>query len=214
MTGTSKKNFDMFRKLCGDDALKNTLIVTNMWGEVDHKAGKAREAKLAKADLFFKPVLDRKARMVRHENTVASAEKIIRLVANNRPLPLRIQEELVKERKTILETSAGEELSRELNVQIKRSREEMRAFEEELRRELQTEILRLGVRIGEFEGESRLPRSTDDESTFGKAKRVLSSEESLSKAEDLIALLLCRLAVGSVLYVLCDMFLFRKPRRS
>ena len=56
----------MFRKFCGDEALKNVAIVTNMWGEVSLEKGIAREKELASDDDFFKPVLQRDARMMRH----------------------------------------------------------------------------------------------------------------------------------------------------
>ena len=158
MTGMSRKNFGMFRKLCGDSALKNVVIVTNMWGEVDLEVGNAREIELATEDIFFKPVLDKAAQMIRHENTVPSAERIIRLILDNHPLPLRIQEELVNEHKTISETSAGEELSRELDAQIEKHQREMQMFKEEMeramkdkdeetRRELEIEIQTLQMRI-------------------------------------------------------------------
>ncbi len=81
----------MFRKLCGVRGLKNVIIVTNGWEQVDLRVAEAREAQLAGKDFFFKPVLDRGARMTRHYNTVPSAQKIIRLVLENHPRPLRIQ---------------------------------------------------------------------------------------------------------------------------
>ena len=70
----------MLRKLCGDKFLQNVVIVTNRWGEVPLQVGEAREAELQTRDIFFKPILDKGARMTRHENTVSSAEKIIRLI--------------------------------------------------------------------------------------------------------------------------------------
>ena len=111
MGGTHMKNFRMFRNLCGEDALKNVVIVTNMWGGVEPEVGKAREAELTREDTFFKPALEKGARMIRHDNTLSSAEVIIRLVFDNRPLPLQIQRELVNERKDVIETSAGQELN-------------------------------------------------------------------------------------------------------
>ncbi|KAF9645238.1 hypothetical protein BDM02DRAFT_3069192, partial [Thelephora ganbajun] len=132
MGGISTRNFNMFRKLCGDRTLQNVVIVTNMWGEVDPQVGGAREAELMREDIFFKPVLDKGAQMARHENTSISAENIVRLIFENHPLPLRIQEELVNEHKNISETSAGEELNREFNAQIKKHQQEMRVLKEEM----------------------------------------------------------------------------------
>jgi hypothetical protein len=125
MGGVSTRNFKMFRKLFSDSALQNVVIVTNMWGEVGPRVGEAREAELMKEDIFFKLVLEKGVQMARHENAVPSAENIVRLILDNHLLPLRIQKELVDEHKDISETSAGEELNRELNAQIKKHQQEM-----------------------------------------------------------------------------------------
>ena len=156
----------MFRKLCGDNTLRNVVIVTNMWGEVDPQVGNAREAELIREDIFFKPVLDKGARIARNENTVPSAQNIIRLVLDNHPLPLRIQEELVDERKDLSETGAGEELNRELNAQIRKHQQEMRALKEEMqrairdkdeetRRELEIEAQKMQREIAKFENDTK-----------------------------------------------------------
>ncbi|KAF9781313.1 P-loop containing nucleoside triphosphate hydrolase protein, partial [Thelephora terrestris] len=165
MTGLSRKNFSMFRKLCGDNALQNVVIVTNMWGEVDPQTGNEREAELRGEDIFFKPVLEKGSQMARHENTVPSAETIIRLILNNHPMPLRIQEELVDEHMDISDTGAGEELNREINAQIRRHKEEMRELkegmeqamkdkDEETRKELEIETKRMQREIERFQHDS------------------------------------------------------------
>ena len=132
MSGTPVKNFKMFRKLCGESALRNVVIVTNMWGGVDHQVGERREAELKGKDKFFKPVLEKHAQMTRHEDTIESAQRILRLVLHNHPLPLRIQVELVDEGKELHETSAGEELNQELSAQIRKHKKDMRALEEQM----------------------------------------------------------------------------------
>jgi len=83
MGGISMRNIKMFRRLCGDDGLKKVVIVTNRWGEVARQVGKAREAELAGEDMLFKLAMDRGARMASHDNTVSSAEKILRLILRN-----------------------------------------------------------------------------------------------------------------------------------
>lgn len=130
--GVSARNARMFRKLCGDDTLKNVIIVTNMWGEVNHRLAEARETELKRDELFFKPALDKGAQMARHMNTVPSAQAILRLVLNNHPLPLQIQVQLVDECKDITQTSAAEELNRDLNAQILKYQEEVRALKDEI----------------------------------------------------------------------------------
>lgn len=166
MGGSQTRNFRMFRNLCGENALQNVVVVTNMWGDVDPEIGDAREAELMREDAFFKPVLDQGARMARHENTVLSAEAIIRLLVENHPLPLQIQTELVDEQKDIVETSAGQELNRELTGQIRKHEEEIRVITEEMeqavkekdeetRNELEAEKKRMHEEIWKFEGDAK-----------------------------------------------------------
>ena len=120
----------MFREICGDEALKNVVLVTNMWGEVSLGVGEAREDELSSK--FFKPVLDKGAQMSRHHNTVESAHDIIRKIAKNFPVALRIQRELVDEHKNIADTAAGEAVNRELNEQMERHQTELKSIQEEM----------------------------------------------------------------------------------
>ena len=131
VSGTLRKNFKMFQELSGERTLRNVVIVTNMWGEVEGRVGEKREAELKGKDIFFKPILDKHAQMARHMNTVDTAQRILRLILHNTPLPQRIQEEIVDEGKDISETCAGQELNRELQEQIRTHKEEMRVLEEE-----------------------------------------------------------------------------------
>lgn len=42
MGGVSRRNMNMFRKLCGDETLQNVALVTNMWGPAPRARGGAR----------------------------------------------------------------------------------------------------------------------------------------------------------------------------
>jgi len=132
MGGVSTRNFKMFRKLCGETTLKNVVVVTNMWGGVDLGVGERREAELGGSDDFFKPALAKGAQMARHENTADSAQRILRLILHNHPLPLRIQVELVVEGKGVFNTDAGGELNQELNAQIRKNEEDVHTLREEM----------------------------------------------------------------------------------
>ena len=129
-TGISGRNFKMFRELCGDKSLENVILVTNMWGEVTRDVGEARENELTTN--FFKPVLDKGARLARHYNTIKSAYDIIRSIMKNRPLPLQIQTELVTEGKDIIHTAAGEVINKELNEAMRRHQAELKTVQEEM----------------------------------------------------------------------------------
>lgn len=101
--------------------------------EVDPQVSDARELELMREGIYFKPILERGAQIVRHGNTAHSAEKTIRLVLGNHPLPLRIQTEFVTEHKDISEASGGEELNREPNAQTEKHKEGMRVLKEEMK---------------------------------------------------------------------------------
>ena len=126
------KNFQMFRRLCGDAMLPNVVIVTTMWGLVDPGVGNRREQELKTDELFFRPVLDKGAQVMRHDNTLPTAQAILRRVAHNDPTPLRIQVELVDEHKTLSQTEAGAELAVEIRDALNKHETEI----EELSREM------------------------------------------------------------------------------
>ncbi|KAL0579292.1 hypothetical protein V5O48_002690 [Marasmius crinis-equi] len=190
--GISRRNFRMFKELCGEDTLKNVVIATNMWGEVSQAVGEAREAELSREDKFFKPVLDKGAQLVRHDNTPQMARAILLHLVQNRPLPLRIQTELVDQGKSISQTAAGAELNRELMEQIKKHEREMReiqqemkeaikAKDEETRRELEVETRKLQAEMARIQNDAQ--RLVSDY-TAQKAQFEQKMEESRRVAEE------------------------------
>ncbi|KIP03502.1 hypothetical protein PHLGIDRAFT_31787 [Phlebiopsis gigantea 11061_1 CR5-6] len=134
VSGTAARNMRFYRELCGADALGNSIIVTNMWGGVDAAKGEMREAELRTNPHFFKPALDAGARLARHDNTRASAHAIVRQLLGDGavPRPLRVQRELVDERKRVCETAAGEALLQDLALLERKHLKEMESLEEEM----------------------------------------------------------------------------------
>ncbi|KAJ7261784.1 hypothetical protein B0H12DRAFT_336639 [Mycena haematopus] len=211
MGGISTRNFKMFRQLCGESTLRNVVIVTNMWGEVAHDIGEEREAELASDDRFFKPVLDKGARMLRHHNDIATAHAILRYLIGNQPRALRIQRELVEQGKDILQTAAGEELNRELNAQVQRHKEEMaklqqelqeaiRAKDEETRKELEIETRKLQAEMTRVQNDSKklaseyakqrleLEKQMNQIAEAGERDAKLAEEKHLRQVQELVDL--------------------------
>jgi len=147
--GVSRRNFEMFRELCGESALENVVIVTNMWSEVSQDVGEIRERELETEYSFFGSAISQGARLVRHNNTVESARAILRHIINKNPLPLRIQNDIVDEQKELSETAAGIILNRDLIAQEGKHREEKEKLErtmqdanEQVKRELEDDLQR------------------------------------------------------------------------
>ncbi|KAF4571526.1 hypothetical protein EYR36_008866 [Pleurotus pulmonarius] len=166
MGGISTRNFKMFRKLCGVATLRNVVLVSNMWGQVSPQLGEAREAELASDPAFFKPVLDKGAQFMRHNNTLDGAKNILGRIIQNHPIPLCIQTELVDEGRTVVDTTAGAELGRELREQEERHKEEIRQIQneiseairlkdEETKLELQARTSELQVEIQRVHGDAQ-----------------------------------------------------------
>lgn len=166
MGGVSKRNFVMFRKLCGPDAIKNVVLVTSMWNAVNKEVGTEREEELRSDDIFFKPALREGARMERYEGSRESAEKILLSFEMSKPTRLLVQKEMVDEGKNVAETSAGMELRRELleqTAQHKKQMEELveemkeaaRVQDEQTRKELEGERQKVLDEIARLETERR-----------------------------------------------------------
>jgi hypothetical protein len=128
MDGTTLKNIEMFRELCGDDALNAVFLLTTGWGGVDVKVGTKREKQLSSD--FWKPMLDQGSTIYRFDNTPTGAQTILNSIstkynAHQVSTVLRIQEEIVDMQKRIPDTRAGKQLRytlQEILDQQKKSR--------------------------------------------------------------------------------------------
>lgn len=164
MGGPSRRNFHIFRNLCGDSGLQNVLLVTNMWSKVDLGDGEARERELASKEKFFKPALDRGARMFRHDGSQESAHAILHQLSGREPSTLLVQDEMVNQEKDLAHTTVGADIMRELREQGKRHAEALEdlclgieaarlAEDEETREVLQEEAKKARERIERIRGD-------------------------------------------------------------
>ena len=151
----------MFRELCGEKTLKNVVLMTTMWGRVTPQRGADREQQLK--DKHFKAAIEKGAHICRYKDTPESARKILRTILENKPVVLKIQHELIDQHKEIGQTSAGEELNREIREVVEKHQNEMRELEERMQRAVE-----------EKDEESR-------EELEGEKRRVQEEVEKLRK---------------------------------
>jgi len=123
MNGVSMENFRLFQKICGPEAMNNAFIVTNMWSSIHPDVGAQREYELR--NFFFREALEYGARMRRHDDTRQSAQRIVLEMLGNRPHVLQVQEEMVVQQRSLLDTTAGEELRSDLDRRAHRLRQEL-----------------------------------------------------------------------------------------
>lgn len=112
MFGTSRKNLNMFRRLCGKDAEKNVVLVTTKWSEVLEEVGNKREQQLKSS--FWQEMIQHGSQVARFEepNLPESAWDVLEPILANRAeaVAIRIQQELVDLGRLIPETDAGNTL--------------------------------------------------------------------------------------------------------
>jgi hypothetical protein len=169
MGGVSVRNLKMFRKLCGDDALKNVVVVTTRWDDVQEKdreaMGKREKELMQTPGKFFEPLISAGGRFLRHDNTIGSARRITETFLTNDPTPLQIQLEM-HGGKTLEETAAGSELAAEMkklmdkhNSEMKNLKEEMAeaiaAKDEALKKELEAEVIKMQEQMTKWEEQKK-----------------------------------------------------------
>ncbi|KAG6820499.1 hypothetical protein H0H93_016306 [Arthromyces matolae] len=110
MLGTSRKNLDLFAKLCGPEAIRNVILITTKWSDLPrHDVGEARESQL-KAE-HWKHMVDMGSRIHRFDGKQRSARRIVNYILAKEPLDaLQIQTELVNIGELLAETEAGRTL--------------------------------------------------------------------------------------------------------
>ena len=107
MAGSPLKILKMFHNLCGVEALKNVVLVTTMWDEVDEEEGNSRENELTNS--HWKTMIELGCRTSRFENNTESALDIVSQFQDARCTVL-LQRELVDLHLQLAETSAGRTL--------------------------------------------------------------------------------------------------------
>ena len=123
--GSLQRNMTMFKKLCGPDPLKNIVVVTTFWDEIELVQGIELETELKTNDRFFKGLVEGGSKFVRSgkfpPGEIPKGPEfqppisiVSGLVALD-PIFVGMQKELA-EGKAVEETSAGAELYKELQI--------------------------------------------------------------------------------------------------
>ena len=175
VNSTTRKNFDMFHRLCGDKALSKVVLGTTKWGQVGVGIGEMREQEFA--GTIWSPMIASGSKMLRFDNTEKSARAFLDSilgelkVGGNKGIlndnVLRIQSEIVDHDWRIPETVAGTELSYTL--------EQLREFgilKDEANFEKQASLARMGKQNAE--SHMSLPRPGPGKFYFKFVKKILN----------------------------------------
>lgn len=128
--GSAIKTLQIFRRLCGDGALGNVMLVTSRWQEVDQRIGAEREKQLR--EKFWTHMLRSGSNMSRFHGDRDSAIGLVSQLLNKDSVVLDIQRE-IRSGQSLDKTSAGSYV----NDDIERLKVQHRDDLESLRRQLQ-----------------------------------------------------------------------------
>ena len=134
MQGSAKKNLMMFKKLCGDNALKNVILITSMWDRVAEKEGAKRERELTQTPEFWGFMISKGSKAYRHNNSIESAKQLLRhfLPDIKLKITLDLQQEMVDRNMSLDQTGAGRELENEIAKERARFKIELKEIREQL----------------------------------------------------------------------------------
>ena len=110
MQGSAKKNLALFKKLCGENALKNVVLATSMWDKVPRDEAQKREDQLKSTPEFWGWMMSKGSKTYRHNNTKESARNLLKHFLPMDKTVLALQDDMVNKNKTLDETGAGKEL--------------------------------------------------------------------------------------------------------
>lgn len=142
MQGSAKRNLMMFKKLCGKDALKNIVLATTMWEQIDAASGDSREAELVNTPDFWGWMRDQGSQVIRHTNDNASAMKLIDIFASKysekAPIVLDLQSDMVDHEKTLNETAAGKVMGGAIAEEREKLRKQLEEAQADMKEALES----------------------------------------------------------------------------
>ena len=123
MTHTGVKNIDLFQRLCGEESLRNVILLTTRWDEVDYGLGQRREEEITSKfwNTMIKLGSTRPKRLGAVSNrslgTVDPISDVITPMLRFQPTFLQTQREL-GDGKRLIDTAAGQYIDRDLSAAI------------------------------------------------------------------------------------------------
>lgn len=140
--GSERKRTRLFEQICGPGAFGNVVIASTFWGELsDRSQGADREKEREQSKDFWGNMVQKGAKVARHENTAESAEQIVSLLVEKPTVTLQLQAELAQNGGKLAKTSAGQQLDRDLSAMCQKLMEELAEGREE-RKQMTADFLK------------------------------------------------------------------------
>jgi len=121
------KTFEIFKKICGHEALENVLLVTSRWDGIDEVRGADRERQLK--EKFWAYMVDRGSNICRFYGDRDSAISLVSQLLVRDKVVLQLQKELIDEGKDLNATVAGSYVEDNLEMLKRQVKEELASIE-------------------------------------------------------------------------------------
>ena len=186
MQGSAMKNLQLFMKLVGESALSNVVFVTTMWGKVQkNDESEANDHDSELREEYWADFLRLGASATRFDGSQASAEGILSQLLGKKDVVLKVQHELVDERMSLNQTTAGAFLEPVVHRQEAEFEARVQVLKEQLKVEKDSSK-RLDVTRSKRKAEA------------GKAQRKKDLETLQSKPAEEMEVKLSKLRAGSL----------------
>jgi hypothetical protein len=134
MKGSALRRLDLFKKLIGEEALANVVLVTTMWGKVvtpeDIEEANNRDSELREE--YWGGMLRKGASATRFDGTTESAQGIVSQLLGKEPVVLKVQKQLVDKKMALNQTLAGAFLAPTVSDEAEQLRRRLKELESEL----------------------------------------------------------------------------------
>ena len=180
MTHTGVKNIDMFQRLCGEESLRNVILLTTRWDQVDYGLGQRREEEITSKfwNHMIKLGSTRPKRLgavsSRSLGTVDPISDVIAPMLRFQPTFLQIQREL-GDGKKLIDTAAGQYIDRDLAAAIAKYWEILQSLE--ATNEAQDEALKAALGEQAETNERQLETAKNDRNALNEDfEKVMAAE--------------------------------------
>jgi hypothetical protein len=206
MSGSSLRNIEMMKAMCGFAFYDNLSIVTTMWPDGPSHAEIAslenREIELLVDDKFFGALVAQGATVFRHNEKgrrnpfeeTASAQRIvahlIRQSDMHAPDVLQLQREIIDQSKTLGETTAGIAVAGDLYKARRAHERQLKEIETEMKGQLAKMDAVHAAELGELKAdvEEKLTKAKDEKRALKRSIQDMHTEEERLWEEKIKAL--------------------------
>ncbi|MCJ1314185.1 hypothetical protein MMC25_007865 [Agyrium rufum] len=157
MGGSAFRNLSLFQKLCGTTSLSNVVLATTMWDELKTPEAQARgtrfEEELKSTDHFWGDMIDEHSTVFRQNDGVNSALQIVDHIMRLRKkaIVMDIQRQMIDEHQTLDQTSAGQEVQKDLVVAKLRYQEELAQISDSMKAALDANNKRAAQKLAKMQ---------------------------------------------------------------